>query len=451
MATRSSSSLLVLALAGVASPGTVSEPRPLLYEHEFSLDATAEVVAAIAASCRGCDWGRVGHEAAVLRLRLDGRYSQHVVLARGEGAAEYRVSLGTLGPGAHRLALELDVRLSAAGSRTAHVSGVETEASPRGSASHELLEHAPILHVRPGALGRFSDVPLVMWAETDATARGTRVRYSVVFSNEDGGTPPDRLMATWGRLTDIEYAYGVEIDASGRILAEEFQGRDHLIQPFAGAREGTHPVLHVVTDNNMFAERGGAPERVAPAPVPADLTGVSREAVMDAHPWTYVVSAREARREGRVESGAVPGDGKIPDPRRFAYLEACAESRDTALTFGVGIDGGDGVSFHDSDGGQPTFRIARSPDHFPNGCFRGAVALPEGAGRIRALRFSAFSLRSKRAETPPGSASAAARVWRVNKLFLLGDDDYPGPSLFQWEGSLALTPDAQARELEIDG
>ena len=43
-------------------------------------------------------------------------------------------------------------------------------------------------------------------------AAGTRLRYSVVFSNEDGGTPADRLLATWGRLTDIEYVYGVELD-----------------------------------------------------------------------------------------------------------------------------------------------------------------------------------------------------------------------------------------------
>jgi hypothetical protein len=260
-------------------------------------------------------------------------------------------------------------------------------------------------------------------------------------------------MATWGRLTDIEYVYGVEVDAAGQVLAAEFQGRDHVIQPFTGVREGSHPVLHVVTDNNMLAEHGGAPERFAPSAEPADLTGVSREAVMDAHPWTYAVSSREARREGRVTEGAAPGDGHIPDPRRFAYIEACAESHDVALAFGVGVEGGNGVvRFHDSDGGQPTFLIARSADHFPNGCFRGAVALPEGAAsRIRALRFRAFALPRNKAATAPATAPAAARVWRVNKLFLLDAADAPGPSLFHWEGSLPLTPDAPARELEIGG
>ena len=48
-----------------------------------------------------------------------------------------------------------------------------------------------------------------------ADPRGERLRYSVVFSNEDGGTPSDRLMATWGRLTDIEYVYAVERDTDG--------------------------------------------------------------------------------------------------------------------------------------------------------------------------------------------------------------------------------------------
>ena len=60
-----------------------------------------------------------------------------------------------------------------------------------------------------------SDMPLLTWYETDETPRGRRIRYSVVFTNEDGGTPVDRLMATWGRTTDVEFVYAVELDAEG--------------------------------------------------------------------------------------------------------------------------------------------------------------------------------------------------------------------------------------------
>ena len=49
-----------------------------------------------------------------------------------------------------------------------------------------MLARAPILEARPDTLGRFSDVPLVAWLEQDAlSGGGRRLRYSVVFSNED--------------------------------------------------------------------------------------------------------------------------------------------------------------------------------------------------------------------------------------------------------------------------
>ena len=58
---------------------------------------------------------------------------------------------------------------------------------------------APILHARPNTVGRFTDLPILMWYEVVPTARGQQYRYSVIFTNEDGGTETDRLMATWGR------------------------------------------------------------------------------------------------------------------------------------------------------------------------------------------------------------------------------------------------------------
>jgi hypothetical protein len=420
----------------------------------FALDEEAEVVATLRASCAACAWGRPGREAAVLRLLVDGRYSQHVVLVRGADSAEYAVALGRLRAGAHELRIELDRERTPRAVREVEVAGASIESTLARDARHELLAHAPVLELRPNALERFSDLPLVMWVEQDATPRGRRLRYSVVFSNEDGGTPSDRLMATWGRLTDIEYVYGVELDAQGKPLAAEYQGRDHEIRPFAGAREASHPVLYVTTENNMLGDTGEPGARMAPVALPFDLAGVSREAVMDAHPWTYRVSSEEARREGRVRATARPGDKAIPDPRRFVYLEACAEGRDAALSFGVGVSAGRREpSFFDSDGGRREFRIVRSPDHFPNGCFRGAVALPEGTrpGDLRALRVRAFTRSPAKHEAALPSGAGWARLRTVNALFLLGSDDLPRPSLFSWRGDVALTTDGAAHELEIGG
>src|SRR5207247_7691110 len=60
-----------------------------------------------------------------LRLAVDSRYSQHVLLARGKGLADYAVTLGALDPGRHRLTVELDSTLSAAHAFPPTVTGVE--------------------------------------------------------------------------------------------------------------------------------------------------------------------------------------------------------------------------------------------------------------------------------------------------------------------------------------
>ncbi len=446
--------LLALLAALSAWAGLPARARPVLRTHAFALPEAAEVIAEVAAACDGCDWGRKGREAAALRIELDGRYSQHLLLVRGAEPATYRVSLGALQAGAHTLNLSLDTRWTAARAGRVEVARVATESVPDSDRGHALVAHAPILHARPNTVGRFTDVPLLTWVEEDPHANGRRLRFSTVFSNEDGGTPPDRLLATWGRLTDLEYVYGVELDRDGRVLSAEFQGKEHRILPFAGRREGLHPALYVATDNNMLSDAGEALVRFAPAPRLVDLSGASREAVMDAEPWTYRVSCAEARREGRVAAKARSGDKRIVDPQRYVYLEACAETADVGITFGVGVaQEGGRVEFHDSDGGRREFLILRSADHFPNGCFRGAVALPEStpAGAIRALRFRAWTRPTTRGEAPLPKGSGSARLLRVNKLFRLDVGDRPGPSLFSWSGELRLVPEGPAVELRIGG
>ena len=81
-----------------------------------------------------------------------------------------------------------------------------------------------------------------MWYEVVPIPQGRQFRYSVIFTNEDGGTATDRLMATWGRTTDIEYVYGARSTRQGKIVAEEFQGPGHEVPAFRGRHEGRHPL-----------------------------------------------------------------------------------------------------------------------------------------------------------------------------------------------------------------
>jgi hypothetical protein len=438
--------VLLLGLCTRAYAG--SEP---LWQGRFtSASADAEAVLELTASCGGCAWGRRGSEAAALSVELDGRYASTVMLTRGSETALYRVLLGRIASGVHEVRLTRDERLSARGAGQATASGAVhlVVADEPGWAG---LAHAPVYQARPGSVERFSDVPLVAWYETDVSASGRRLRYSVVFSNEDGGTPPDRLMATWGRLTDIEYTYGVEIGKGGAERSSEFQGPDHRLLPFDGTREAAHPVLHVVTENNMVDVRGGSAVRFAPVPVAFDLAATSREAVMDAEPWTYRVSAEEARREGRVDARAKPGSKRVPDPRRFATLEACAPAEDAVIAFELGVRTGSGLRWFASDGGRAEFRIARNATHIPNGCFRGAVALPAGtdASSIAALRVRAHTRRPREGEAPLPQGAGRAHLTSVNRLFLLDTKDEPGPDLLTWRGDAPLAVDGAPFEIPI--
>ncbi len=94
----------------------------------------------------------------------------------------------------------------------------------------------------------------------------------MIFTNEDGGTPTDRLMATWGRTTDIEYLYSVAVDASGAIVDQDMQGPEHETLKFNGRREGQHPLLWVSTENNMVLDRGDDPGPLWPGAAPLRLT-----------------------------------------------------------------------------------------------------------------------------------------------------------------------------------
>ena len=169
---------------------------------------------------------------------------------------------------------------------------------------------------------------------------------------------------------------------------------------------------------------------------------------MDAHPFTHQVSAAEVRREGLVRDGARPGSKRIPDPRRFAFLEACGRVDDTRLAFDVALRGVDGtLQWHASDAGRPAFRVARS------GCFRAAVALPSGAvvGDVQALRLRAHTRPPRRGEAPLPKGRGTAQIERINRLFGLRPDDTPGPSRFGWTEGASLPPDGPALELAVPG
>src|SRR5919107_403390 len=67
-----------------------------------------------------------------------------------------------------------------------------------------------------------NDLPLAMYAEDTRSDGPGVLRYSVIFSNEDGGTATPALLARWGRTTDIEMMYE-EDWSEGRMVTAHYQ------------------------------------------------------------------------------------------------------------------------------------------------------------------------------------------------------------------------------------
>ena len=405
-----------------------------LVETSFTSSGDTQVVARIAAGCDQCDWERGGSESVVLAVTLDDHPPVHVPLFRSRGV-EYRILLGKVDSGSHAVRIGEDASLTAPAlrGRSAARWDASIEQITPEHPEYRALSLAPFIYARADTVGQFNDVPLAAWHEIEPTDRGTRYRYSVIFSNEDGGTPADRLMATWGRTTDIEYLYSVEVDANDAILSEDMQGPDHKILPFQGKRERGHPLLWVSTHNNMVLDSGATSIRYAPVPARVNLDSVSREVVMDANPWTYEVMTKELLREGKIAADAPPGRGMIPDPRRFVVIEACGEASGNAITASLNVAG----AWHSSDRGVAEYRIVR------DGCFRAAVPLPNAATArdVTAVRFEAHARNDR--------ATGTSRITRLNRVFSLDEQFMPGPSMIQWEGSASLTPGGKPLDIPV--
>jgi len=427
--------LVVSLLSGCGGARVDNAVSGVGIETQFTTPTNAEAVAWITVDCAACAWDTTGSEGVVLAVTVDDRAPLHVPIVR-RGEAEYPLMLGAMSSGTHAIKIEQDPNLTATALRGKALAKLEVEIEQisAGDSTHQAVSLAPFVYARPDTVGKFNDVPLLMWYELEPTERGLRYRYSVIFSNEDGGTPADRLMATWGRTTDIEYVYSVEVDAAGAILSEDMQGPKHEILPFKGQREGRHPLLWVSTENNMVLDQGTTTVRYAPAPVPADLTDASREVVMDANAWTYEVMTRELVREGKIVADAPTGQGTIPDPRRYVFLEGCGVAGNNALAVAVKVND----QWASSDRGVAEYRIVR------DGCFRAAIPLPGTATArdVSAVRVQAFPRKDKPTNT-------RSRFTRLNTLFALDERFVPGPSVMRWAGEAVLQPGGPPYEIPV--
>ena len=166
-----------------------------------------------------------------------------------------------------------------------------------------------------------TDTPLLLWHEVEYDGVNKWIVYSMIWSNEDGGTSSIDLMSRWGRTTDIEWIYRVKVDPGGNVLQEYFQGPGHSTSIFQGNRINDHPVLKTVTINNMVSDEGVSNYKFFLSPERGKHEIHSREILMDEDPWTYEIMALEMIAEGKYESPADPFSLAVSDARNYLYLE----------------------------------------------------------------------------------------------------------------------------------
>ncbi|TDB85377.1 hypothetical protein E1264_21385 [Actinomadura sp. KC216] len=308
------------------------------------------------------------------------------------------------------------------------------------------LRHAPIVVGRTGwPLGdpyqnTTTDTPLVAWHETrPAAAPGHRIiEYSVVWSNEDGGTDSPALMARWGRTTDIEWVYRVEVDESGDRVGGTavYQAPMHMTLKFLGRYEGDHPVLQTCTSNNNMCDvvSPGAPLRFLLDASRTRPDGRAREVVMDREPWTYRIAAQEMAREGKIETPSDPATLEVGDQRTYLFVEFAKKTGSPTgsgsvpgVALGVRLKD-DPSTLYRSDHDQPTWSIDR------DGAVATTVELPEGT-----TVSDIASIEALRRPTGAGDNGAPATVTSINRGFFLDDSYLPHPSSIGWQGAVTVT------------
>jgi hypothetical protein len=454
-----------LVVAGLATSATTpaSAERPAaagrvtsVTVHRGGPDATigfhraraGEVFLSVTVSAPGVSWAERGNESAVVSAYVDGHYTTDIVITSG-GRVTREFALGSLRAGHHTLRLHYAGARSPSNAGVARLQGIAFHTVRRDSAAFVAATYAPVLYGRnvAGLGGRFqnnrTDTPLVAWHEVLPAAKPGHsvIEYSVVWSNEDGGTATSALMARWGRTTDIEWIYRVEVDAHGRRVPGTgvFQSPNHGTEVFHGRYDGTHPVLQTCTSNNNVCDakelkaqhQAADPMRFALSTREGLPAGQPREHVMDENPWTYPVMAREMVREHKIESPSDPISLAMGDQRTYLYVavdhttDPPASAGAVGLTVDVVLTGDPTV--YSSNHGNAFLTVDR------DGPAATTVELPAGTTPADIASVSV-------SRVPEGTGDdATLTVTDVQRAFFLGSTYLPRPSFLHWHGSLTLT------------
>ena len=412
-----------------------------------------EVFLDLTVSARGVSWAQRGNESAVVSAFVDGHYATDVVITSSVRVSR-EFALGSLRAGRHTLTLRYADDRSRSRAGVARLQDIAFRTVHRTSPAYVAAKYAPVLYGRDvaGFGGRFqnnrTDTPLVAWHQVLPAAKPGHsvIEYSVMWSNEDGGTPAPALMAQWGRTTDIEWIYRVEVNAKGRRVAGSgvFQSPAHGTQKFLGRYAGTHPLLQTCTSNNNVCDTkalkklklAADPMRFALSTRDVLAADQPREHEMDLHPWTYAVMGREMVREHKVTDQVPdPSISELADQRTYLYLALDQTPGDAGVGLAVDVTLKSNVTYTSDHGEIGTFfTIHRS------GPAATTVKLPPGT---TPADVKSIAVRRVTPLFPGGTPSdASVVVTAIDRAFFLGRHYLPRASFAQGPVAATLTTPA---------
>ncbi len=369
---------------GLRSPSAITGPyRPsggwaINAPAPFTPGVRGEGLVQLSMDGPGTSWASDTDKAVVVRVRIDGRPWQSIVLFAGSAPFTYAGFTGPLTSGRHQVSVQVDARRSTTGHNVpvAALYRLRLRVVAPEDPMYLLEKYAPVVFGRADSAS--SDTQLLTYGTTTSLGGGsTALSYETVWSHEDAGTSfvPFLEWGEWGRMTDITGTVSLDVSATGAISNAMYNwcgcqppfppNRTSLQEvsvPFAGRYfDGTHMIVRDASGNDYQSDVGTTGFRFQQPAVLGPAAGQPREAAMDAHPWTYAVMADEIR-YWYLDRSTDPLSAQPGVPQQYAII-----SLDTSVAPGSTV--------------AVNLRLAGSPTWFHSDMGSGAPLYTGGLGR----------------------------------------------------------------------
>ena len=410
-----------------------------------------EAVVDVRAGCVRCDWGEPGRESVALKVSLDGKYSQHLQLVRGEAMADYSDCSRPRGEGPS----SADHRSRSGSERTwcgtcDHRRAGGRPSTPRAKQRlHRAVDGADRLraaeHRRQVHRSAAADV-------VRDRADAARTTISLLGDLlQRGRRHPDR--SADGDLGP-HHRHRVRLRRRGRRRRTGSSPRnsrdpDTKCRRSQGKHEGRHPLVWVSTDNNMVSETGPTthPLRAAAGEVRSDRhvarSGDGREPVdLRDRLGRDAARGQDRRRSAARASTRSPTRGgscsSRPAVTSATRRSRCRSAARPAAAVAVRAD---------LDGLRPRpapvpHRPRRLLSRSRRRCRRARA--PPTSARFACRRSSGRRPRAAARRRRSGAtARASTRCSCSTSTYL------PGPSILKWEGTQTIRAGGEPFEVQV--